>query len=151
MLDFFDATTTQALQARIDQLDPARPPQWGKMNAAQMLAHCSVAFDQIHHPERHQKPGALMGWVLRTFIKKNLVNEVAYKKNSPTAPTFIVNDERDFTQEKARLLAFIHQTQAMGAAAFANRPSLALGTLSSQEWSNLLYKHLDHHLVQFGV
>ncbi|MCJ8164098.1 hypothetical protein MKJ04_04535 [Pontibacter sp. E15-1] len=29
--------------------------------------------------------------------------------------------------------------------------SHSFGRLSSQEWNNMFYKHLDHHLSQFGV
>jgi hypothetical protein len=39
----------------------------------------------------------------------------------------------------------------MGAEKLAATPSLSLGSLSATEWNNLLYKHIDHHLAQFGV
>jgi hypothetical protein len=50
-----------------------------------------------------------------------------------------------------RLKELIKTIQEMGAEQLSNTPSLSLGKLSAIEWNNLLYKHIDHHLAQFGV
>jgi hypothetical protein len=80
-----------------------------------------------------------------------MVNEVPYKRNLPTAPSFIRTDSYDFENEKARLKGYLQTIQEMGAERLSNTPSLSLGKLSAIEWNNLLYKHIDHHLAQFGV
>ena len=80
-----------------------------------------------------------------------MVNEVPYKQNLPTAPSFIRTETYDVANEKERLKKYIQTIQEMGAEKLAATPSLSLGTLSSVEWNNLLYKHIDHHLTQFGV
>lgn len=45
-----------------------------------------------------------MSWILKTFVKKAVVNEVGYKHNTRTGSDFIINDEKDFEQEKSRLI-----------------------------------------------
>jgi hypothetical protein len=80
-----------------------------------------------------------------------MVNEVPYKQNLPTAPSFIRTEQYDVEKEKERLKGYIKSIQELGAEKLAATPSLSLGNLTSTEWNNLLYKHIDHHLKQFGV
>jgi hypothetical protein len=89
--------------------------------------------------------------ILNLFLKKSMVNEVPYKQNLPTAPSFIRTEQYDVEKEKERLKGFIKSIQELGAEKLAATPSLSLGNLTSTEWNNLLYKHIDHHLKQFGV
>ena len=85
------------------------------------------------------------------FVKPIVVNEKPYKKSSQTAPEFLIKDERNFEKEKQRLINYIQKTEQMGAPAFEGKESHSFGPLSPQEWNNMFYKHLDHHLTQFGV
>ncbi len=148
--DFFEPATAESLLARIDRLQPDTPPRWGRMNAAQMLAHNSVAFEMVY-TDRHPQPGPLMRWMLRTFIKGGVVGPKPYPHNARTAPAFVVADERVFAAEKERLVAFIRRAVDEGPQAFEGRESPSFGPLTAAEWSTLFEKHLDHHLQQFGV
>ncbi len=147
--NIFLPETTQALLARINLLSATTPPQWGKMNVSQMLAHCCVPYEGIY--EGKHKVGALKSFFIRLLLKRALTNEKGYAKNSPTAPNFIIADERNFENEKARLMAYIIRAEKDGAAFFEGKPSPSMGRLTAGEWSNMLYKHLEHHLTQFGV
>jgi hypothetical protein len=135
---------------RIESLQPTTTPQWGKMTVAQMLAHCSVAYEMVFE-NIHAKPNPLMRFLLKTFVKSGIVNEVPYKKNSQTAPAFLITGDRDFATEKNRLVNYVNNAQALGEPFFDHKESLSFGTLTVTEWNNLFYKHLDHHLTQFGV
>jgi hypothetical protein len=115
-----------------------------------MLAHCCVTYEMVF-TDKHPKPNPIMGFILRLFLKPIIVNEKPYKKNSQTAPAFKIKDDKDFEAEKARLLDYLHKVQELGSAHFEGKASLSFGALSAQEWNNLFYKHLDHHLRQFGV
>ena len=89
--------------------------------------------------------------MLKTFVKNAVVSEKPYKKNGKTAPQFIITDEKVFEDEKIRLINYIERTQKLGEAHFDGKENLSFGKLSKTEWNNLFYKHLDHHLTQFGV
>ncbi|MEN9730601.1 MAG: hypothetical protein RLZ91_1719 [Bacteroidota bacterium] len=144
------ASTTAELTRRIDQLNPQSQAIWGKMNVGQMLSHCAVPYEQILGTNTAQPP-LFMRIILKLLLKNSMVNEVPYKQNLPTAPSFIRTEQFDVDKEKERLINLIKTIQEMGAEKLAATPSLSLGRLSATEWNNLLYKHIDHHLQQFGV
>lgn len=148
--NIFEASTTKDLIHRINQLTPMTQRRWGKMTVDQMLAHICVPYEQALG-ERNDGPSMFMKIMLRLFFKNSMVNEVPYKQNLPTAPSFIVVDRRDFEREKARIIAYIERVEKLGAEHFENKEQITLGKLKSIEWNNLLYKHTDHHLRQFGV
>lgn len=80
-----------------------------------------------------------------------VVNETPYKQNLQTAPRFVIKDDKDFNNEKNRLINFILKTQQLGESYFDNKEYPSFGVLTKSEWNNMFYKHLDHHLKQFGA
>jgi len=62
-----------------------------------------------------------------------------------------VGDTAVFTVEKDRLLQNIRSYQEAGAADATGRPHAWLGKMSAEDWSVTMFKHIDHHLTQFGV
>jgi hypothetical protein len=92
-----------------------------------------------------------MKLILKLFVKKTVVSETPYKHDNQTAPDFIITNDRDFDAEKQRLINYIKQTQQLGEAHFDGKESHSFGKLNKTEWNNMFYKHLDHHLQQFGV
>lgn len=148
--DIFLNETTRALHQRIDKLTPETQPLWGKMSVDQMLAHCCTPYEHALG-ERNDGPSAIMKILLRLFFKKSMINEVPYKQNLPTAPSFVIADHRNFELEKTRLKGYISKIESLGKDYFEGKEQISLGKLSADEWNNLLYKHIDHHLRQFGV
>ena len=148
--NIFSTTVNDETIARVNSLSATTPAQWGKMNVSQMLAHCCVSYEMTYE-DKHPKPNAFVRFMLKSFVKKNVTNEAPYKKNGPTAKTFIISGARDFEVERARLIGFLNKTQALGEAHFDQKESPSFGVMTTTEWNNLFYKHLDHHLTQFGV
>lgn len=120
------------------------------MTVAQMLAHCNVSYEMVYE-NKHPRPNALFRFILKKLVKPRVVGETPYPRNSRTAPQFIMKEDKDFNQEKKRLVDYIIKTQQLGETHFDGKESLSLGPLSKTEWNNMFYKHLDHHLTQFGV
>ncbi|MFD1552399.1 hypothetical protein DNU06_10795 [Putridiphycobacter roseus] len=135
---------------RINNLTNETKPEWGKMNASQMLAHLNVSYE-LAFDDTLPQPGAFKKFMLNLFVKKIVVGDKPYKKNSPTAPEFKITDSKDFEKEKQRLIDFIDKTQSLGAAYFDGKESNSFGKLSKNEWNTMFVKHLNHHLTQFGV
>lgn len=150
MKNIFDAEVANEVIGRINNLTPETQAQWGKMDVAQMLAHCNVTYEMVYE-NKHPKPGVLKKFILKALIKSIVVNDQPYKKNGRTAPQFMVSDEKDFETEKKRLIDYIEKTQALGEGHFDGKESHSFGVLTKDEWNNMFYKHLDHHLGQFGV
>ncbi len=150
MKSIFNTNDVAETITRIKNLTPKTQAQWGKMNVAQMLAHCCVAYEMAY-TNKYPKPGAFKKFMLKLFVKNAVVGPKPYPKNGRTAPEFIIADERNFETEKANLIEYLTKTQELGADHFHNRESHSFGPLTKDEWNVLFYKHLDHHLTQFGV
>jgi hypothetical protein len=150
MKNIFEKKVSEEIIQRINELNANTPPLWGKMNIAQMLAHCNVIYEYVYE-DKHVKPGAFKKFILRLLVKNAVVNEKPYKRNGRTAPDFLITDKKDFEIEKGRLIDFIEKTQELGERHFDNKDSHSFGRLTKSEWNNMFYKHLDHHLSQFNV
>lgn len=150
MKNVFDPTVAKELTDRINKLSTESKGLWGKMNVAQMLAHCNVTYDLVY-TDKYPKPTGFKKFMIKLFAKKVVTGPKPYKRNIRTAPVFLITDEREFQLEKDLLVKNVLKTQELGAAHFNNKESHAFGPLSTKEWNTLFYKHLDHHLQQFGV
>lgn len=146
---FNQAVVTETL-ARIDKLTPESQALWGKMSVDKMLAHCNVAYELVYE-DKHAKPNAFMKFFIKLVAKDTVVGEKPYKKGVMTSPHFIIKDEREFNKEKTRLIDHIIKTQQLGESYFDKKESHSFGVLTKGEWNNMFYKHLDHHLNQFGA
>lgn len=146
----FEADTLVQNKERLDILVKEAQPLWGKMNVAQMLAHLNVSYD-VAQGKTKVEINPVMRFFLKTFIKKGVVGNKPYPKNGRTAPYFLVVDERDFEEEKKKLLENMQWVFDKGEAYFEGRATGSFGKLTAAEWSNLFQKHLDHHFQQFGV
>jgi Protein of unknown function (DUF1569) len=150
ILNIFSKDVADGVIVRIQKLSASTVPQWGKMNAGQMLAHCNVTYEMAYE-NKHPAPGGLMKFFLKMVVKPTVCGATPYKRNLRTAPAFLMTTEKDFEAEKARLIGYINHTQQLGESHFEGKESLSFGKLTSQEWNTMFYKHLDHHLTQFGV
>ncbi len=150
MKSVFNLEDSQEIISRINKLTKNSQPLWGKMSVDQMLAHCNVTYEMVYdniHPEQN----ALTKFFLKLFVKNIVVSDKPYPKNSKTAPAFIITDSKNFANEKTRLIDYITKTQELGGGYFEGRESHSFGELKMVEWNNMFYKHLDHHLSQFGI
>ena len=149
MKSLFDAGVYNEITERINKLTPQSQRQWGKMNVAQMLAHCKEAFKVPLSDKKMPRMflGLLIGWM----VKAKLYNDSPWKRNLPTAPNFIIKDERDFEKEKKELTSLINQFYNGGPGNVGRFPHPMFGSFTPEQWGKSMYKHLDHHLQQFGV
>jgi hypothetical protein len=150
MKNLFDARLAEEVNGRIAALKADSPPQWGRMNPAQALAHCSAGLKMATGEIR--PPRMMAGRIFGRLIKwLALRDDAPMRPNSPTVPVLVVADERDLAAEKARLQALVTQFAAGGSVRCTTHPHPFFGKLTADEWAVQMYKHLDHHLRQFGA
>lgn len=149
MKTIFDLSHANEILLRIDQLQQDAEPQWGRMNVAQMMAHCS-SFQDIAIGKSHSTRSWL-GMLVGKFAKPVFYNDKPLPRNMSTIQTIMIEDSREFEVEKEKLKQNIKSLQSDGSMNCANRPHPFFGVLTSEEWGKGIYKHLDHHLKQFGV
>ena len=150
MKNLYEAARVEEIKKRMAQLSPDSERQWGKMNPAQALAHCSAAIGMAVGETR--PPRILIGRLLGPLAKKSvIVNGEPMRRNSMTDKSVLVTDERDFEVERQRLRESVDRFAAGGPEICTKHPHFFFGPLAPVEWAALMYQHLDHHLRQFGV
>jgi len=148
MKNLFEAAAVEEVKERMALLRPDSERQWGIMNPAQTLAHCSAAMEMALGDRT--PPRILIGRLLGRFAKKSMIlNEKPMPRNVGTDKSLEVSDKRDFVMERQRLREFIDRFAAGGPKACTSHPHFFFGPLTPEEWAALMYQHLDHHLRQF--
>jgi len=149
MKTIFDPSTCQELLHRLDSVQAGSERQWGKMSAPQMLEHTARALEMA--TGRRQTNQALVGKLIGWIFRKDFVGDKPFGKNAPTGPDFIVRDEPDLEPTRERVKALIREMQASGEKACDGRIHGFFGRMTGAEWGVTQYKHVDHHLRQFGA
>ncbi len=149
MKSLFEKSTLEECITRLDKLSNESNASWGKMNAVQMLAHCNETM-KVANGEKQLKR-IFISYILGSLLKKSFYNEKPVGKNSPTHPSFIFPNATDFeknlTEQKQLLTSF----QEGGIEKCTSNPHAFFGNVTKEQWGMGMYKHLNHHLEQFGV
>lgn len=147
------------LDARLARVTPESDRRWGRMTAPQMVCHLTDAFRGALG-ERAPAAGSagpprrapLLG---RTVVKwAALYLPVPWPHGLRTAAA--ADAERggtrpgEFADDVAALRAACERFWR-GLPAVARRPHFLFGPLTEAEWARWGYRHVDHHLRQFGL
>jgi hypothetical protein len=150
MKNIFNPADANELLQRVEKLTAESKPLWGKMNVAQMMAHCTYAA-QMPTGEISPKAVGFPISVLGKIFKPKILGDMPMRKNSPTAAELIITDEREFQKEKANLVAALKKLAEGGEKIAIAEKHPFFGKMTANEWGRINYKHADHHLSQFGV
>ncbi len=147
MKSLFDQETYIEILDRINNLKIDSKRQWGKMSLGQMAWHCQYPLIvAIKNKESAKKANIF----IRLFVKKSMYNDKPWRKNLPTAPALKTKEEKDFKIEVEKLKNLVTEFHTLKTRKkWHSHP--VFGVLSHEEWGKMEYKHLDHHLKQFGV
>lgn len=149
MHSLFNPADLKELIERINKLTPDSTRKWGKMSVAQMLAHNCKGIESAIG--RHHIPRVWMGRILGPFFRNMALGDKPFAKNSPTDKSLIFKGEYDFEAEKQDLIALVEEFSRGGADNCTKEPHAFFGHFTPDEWARFQWKHLDHHLRQFGV
>ncbi len=149
MASIYNLQDNQEIISRINKLTPESKALWGKMTVDQMMMHLIAPLDITLGNKQPSKPNFIMG-LLGKMLKGKIINGTEYKKNSPTAPDFLFTGTYDFDKTKQELIEKVAEFQK-GTSVVALDKHPFFGKMSSEDWDKLQWKHLNHHLQQFGV
>ena len=150
MKNLYEAGTAKEIRERIGRLGPGCQRQWGKMTAAQAMAHCATTMEWA--VDDRSEPRMFAGRIFGPFVKSMVLkDERPMGKNAPTAKSLLVKDDRDLGNECTRLSALVGRFAEGGPQKCTRNPHTFFGKMTPEEWAQLMYKHLDHHLRQFGL
>ncbi len=153
MKNLFEPTLVEDVKRRIMRLHPESERQWGKMPLAPVLAHCTSGFQMAMgtiNPKRAPFPANVIGPLIKPLV---FGDDKPIRRNSPSAPELFTADptQCEFERERTQLINAIDSFVSKGAASCSQHPHPFFGPLKPQQWAILMYKHVDHHLRQFGV
>jgi hypothetical protein len=147
MKSVFNPAVHRELQERVQRLKPRQEAQWGKMSAAQMVAHLTDSL-RMASGELECTPKKVP--IRFSPLKELVLYVLPIPKGVPTVPELIARKPGEWTAEIADLREQLNGLVERGAEALApSHP--AFGALSPKQWGVLVYRHMDHHLRQFGV
>lgn len=149
MTSLFNPADRESLSRRLAALEPGSTRLWGKMDPAQMLRHCSLGLEAGTGDRPMEQ--MFLGKLLSPFIRGLALGRRPFGRNGPTHPDFVVKDARDFDRECTRLATMIDRFVQRGPESAGRCTHTFFGRLSGEEWGCLMFKHIDHHLRQFGV
>jgi hypothetical protein len=146
MKSIFNESDFSHLMERIEKLSEHSKPEWGKMNVSQMLHHlnCSTAAP-LGRYQTKGKPNFLL-----KLFKSVSYNDRPFGKGVPTPSDFKVTGAYDFHEEKESFLNHIKELTDLGHNG-KFLPHVAFGELTGEQWGKHTFKHIDHHLKQFGI
>lgn len=149
MKNLFEVSSAAEIKKRIELLRPDSESQWGAMKVAQMLAHCSAWMELAAGLK--SPPRSFVGRIFGKMAKKSVLGEEPIRRNMPTDKNLLIQDERNFAAEQQRLLEWVDRFAKGGPEQCTTHPHSFFGSMTPMEWAALGYKHLDHHLKQFGA
>ncbi len=138
----------------LQQLDPATPPRWGKMNVQQMIEHYAghalrnangrLKFDTIMTSPEH---------LLR--LREFMMSEKPFRENTRN-PLLGEEPEPTRYQTVQAAIGALQEELIYFFEAYKKDPGMVVrnpffGDLNFEQNVQLLYKHALHHLRQFGV
>ncbi len=153
MKDLFDPILAEDIKQRIMRLQPESERSWGSMTLAQTLAHCTSGLQMamgVVNPRRASFPANFIGLLIKPLV---FGDDKPMRRNSPSSSELFSADptQCDFERERAQLVAAVDSFATRGAPCCSRHPHPFFGPLKPQQWAILMYKHIDHHLRQFGA
>jgi hypothetical protein len=135
------------VRERVARLRPDSERRWGTMAPVHMLAHLSDAL-RMALGDLECTPKKLP--IRYAPLKQLIVYWLPFPKGAPTAPELIGRTSTSWSSEMTDLLLLIDRFGRLPVdAPCPEHP--AFGRLSRRAWGVLAYRHMDHHLRQFGV
>ena len=137
-----------AIRQRIGYVTSASVPRWGRMDAKAMLTHLRLsalmALGELPVACKSKR-------VFQVFPVKHLIlHVVPFPKGAPTAPELLVPDAAPVEAIRSELVSLVERIGA-GPCEGDGPVHPLFGRLSLREWGVATYKHVDHHLRQFGA
>lgn len=147
--NLLNKAAAESIIARVESLKPDSGQLWGEMNGTEMLMHCNSCNRQIFDEGRSARKTTFGQYLLRIIALYIAPN---FKKGLRTEARHISKgrvDNQQFEEQRQEFVRLIKRFHEITTALTLTHP--AFGNISTQQWGIAAYKHMDHHLRQFGV
>jgi hypothetical protein len=141
-----NAVARKELLDRLERLTPETTPLWGKMTAPQMLAHLT---DWMLMAKGELKAAAIKRPLRYPPLKQLVIYWLPFPKGVPTAPELIRGEIPEWSVEYAAVRRHVQSFEKLDPKTWPEHP--VFGKMTPKAWCVFAYRHMDHHLRQFGV
>lgn len=147
MKSLFQPDARAELASRLSRLTPHSERRWGRMTAPQMLAHIA---DQLRMGLGEIAPGQPNGPLSRWPMNALIIHWLPWPKGRAQGPPeAFTSTPSAWEADVAAVIGLLERFGTIDPG--AEWPvSSVFGRLSGRDWAVLSYRHLDHHLRQFG-
>ena len=141
-----NANDRSAILRRLREVRPDARPAWGGLDAPRMLCHVA---DQLRVALGDLPAKPVHSLLSRTLLKFLVVSTAMAPPRGKirTAPEMLTSSPGAWEADQQTCADLVERVGT--GVARAVHPTF--GPLTPEEWGRLCWKHLDHHLVQFGV
>lgn len=147
----FDTSDRERLMARLSALRPDSERCWGRMTAHQAVCHLSDTFRAMLGDR--PLPSREIDWKRKLMRFAAFTSALPWPEGAPTSPGLDAEKEgtrpADFGNDLGELRDLVDRFVATGGRGLA--PHWAWGTMTRGVWGRYGWRHLNHHLRQFGV
>ncbi len=150
MKSIFNQTTNQNLVQRAASISNDSQAQWGKMNSYQMMKHCIKNMELLQNKQQYSRVflGRIFG---KMALNATLKNEKPMSKNSPTHPELVIKENGDIKELKDQFINMLQTYVEVKESEYNNFVHPFFGKMTAGQVGEWEYKHIDHHLRQFGA
>jgi uncharacterized protein DUF1569 len=142
-----NALARKELLERLERLTPEATPLWGTMTAPQMLAHLA---DWMLMAKGERKVALRNLPVRYPPLKQLLIYWLPFPKGVPTSPELIGRKPLEWAIERAAVRKHVQSFEKLDPKMiWPEHP--VFGKMTPQAWCVFAYRHMDHHLRQFGI
>jgi hypothetical protein len=150
MQNLLRSQDAESIIRRAKTLQANLPPKWGTMSVTEMLHHCNKATEAIIEGKGESKKSTAKQKVIK-FLFMNVIKK--FPKNAKAPERFDVKKRQlkpqEFEIELETYIKLATRFSKHKEDIIVSHPYF--GKLSTNEWGNFTWMHLDHHLRQFGV
>jgi hypothetical protein len=142
-----NALARKELLDRLERLMPDATPLWGEMTAPQMLAHLA---DWMLMAKGELKAARINRPLRYPPLKQLVIYWLPFPRNVPTAPELKGRKPLEWAVERAAVRRHVQSFENIGPiSTWPEHP--VFGKMTPRAWCVFAYRHMDHHLRQFGI
>jgi hypothetical protein len=147
MPTLFDPSARAKLVSRLSGLTPDRRPLWGRLDAARVQTHLAAQLRMALGDLTCRSKNTPFRYPV---VRELIIYVLPWPKGAPTAPELLATEPADFEADRQALIQLVERMGTRNPEEpFGEHP--AFGPLSRRAWGVLGWRHLDHHLRQFGL
>lgn len=137
----------QELHDRVERVTWDAPAVWGRFTPPTMICHLAdslkMAMGDLKVAPKHLP-------IRYPPLKQLIIYVAPFPRSAPTAPELLTRAPQEWANDVADVQALLDRAASSRTTdSWPEHP--AFGELSKRAWGVLIYRHMDHHLKQFGA